>query len=496
MSDKFRFDARKMMEKAIDVMKSSKNEPRKDGKISPKVGAVLFLNGEVQAASRGELRYGDHAEFTLLERKNRDRALDGGILFATLEPCAPGARNHPKLSCAERIVNARIKKVYVGIVDEDPTVARKGLQHLEDNGIEWEMFDRDLQEIIYKENEAFFEWARRQAGNEQEAPKVVKLSDLENTVSGSTIGDFSNAALEHYRQDASITHRIGTTEFDRLLEQQGFLVRSESGLQPTRMGILMFGKEPRITIPEAGLLATVSFPDGKQTRHNFEEALVQIPDAVERWLDSILPQIMDLSRMKRREAVDLPFQMIREGIVNALVHRDYEIKGTKCQLQVTADTITILSPGEPIKPITLEQLQTFDAPMISRNPALHYVFYRMGLAEERGIGLSSLRDRARKLGLPVPRYSFRNPYLSLTVYRSRDAAVRAVPAEVLSQLNKSEAKGWQWVSTREFFTSKEYVDGVEVSERTALRHLGDFIEQGLIEKEGSGPATKYKVLRG
>jgi len=107
---KTKFDPRKLMEMAIEAMRQSVGEPRDDGKASPLVGAVLYRpDGTVETAHRGELRYGDHAEYTLLERKNRDRKLDGSILFATLEPCAPGSRRHPKLGCAERIVLARIK---------------------------------------------------------------------------------------------------------------------------------------------------------------------------------------------------------------------------------------------------------------------------------------------------------------------------------------------------------------------------------------------------
>jgi ATP-dependent DNA helicase RecG len=83
---------------------------------------------EWSPAYRGELRNGDHAEFTLLERKNRANVLDGCILFATLEPCAPGARKHPKLGCAERIVNARIKEVWVGVQDPHPKVGGKGFR--------------------------------------------------------------------------------------------------------------------------------------------------------------------------------------------------------------------------------------------------------------------------------------------------------------------------------------------------------------------------------
>jgi len=90
-------DHRAMMEQAVAVMRQSIAEPRADGKASPKVGAVLLKpDGTVETACRGELRLGDHAEFTLLERKNRGNKLDGSILYATLEPCAPKARLHPK----------------------------------------------------------------------------------------------------------------------------------------------------------------------------------------------------------------------------------------------------------------------------------------------------------------------------------------------------------------------------------------------------------------
>lgn len=98
MTNKPKFDPRKMMEKAVEIMKLSINEPREDGKASPLMGAVLVKpDGDGDTAFRGELRHGDHAEFTLLERKHRDDRLDGSVVFATLEPSAPGARKQPRL---------------------------------------------------------------------------------------------------------------------------------------------------------------------------------------------------------------------------------------------------------------------------------------------------------------------------------------------------------------------------------------------------------------
>ena len=77
-----RFDPRKLMEQAIEVMRQSVSEPRGDGKASPRVGAVIWKpDGRVETACRGELRQGDHAEFTLLERKCR--GVDELVLLIT-----------------------------------------------------------------------------------------------------------------------------------------------------------------------------------------------------------------------------------------------------------------------------------------------------------------------------------------------------------------------------------------------------------------------------
>jgi ATP-dependent DNA helicase RecG len=198
--------------------------------------------------------------------------------------------------------------------------------------------------------------------------------------------------------------------------------------------------------------------------------------------------------MQRRPVPPLPFEMVREAVVNALIHRDYDIRQGKCQLVITTDTITVKSPGGPLPPIMLEQLQAFNAPMLSRNPELHYVFARMELAEERGLGIKSLKNRAEQVGLPLPKYSFENPYLVLTLFRNQDAAAKTLAPDVLESLSGAEQKGWQWITRKGKAKSSQYAKAMQVEDRTARRHLNRFVELGLVRKTGSGPSTGYEVI--
>lgn len=493
-----KLDPRKLMEQAIEVMRQSVFEPRADGKANPMVGAVLWKSdGTVETACRGELRDGDHAEYALLERKNRAKKLDGAVLFATLEPCAPGSRRHPKLGCAERIVLARIKEVWIGIEDPDPTVDRKGIRYLQDSGVTVHMFDRDLQEEIQKANKVFIEQAlvRAAAARADKTPKTITLSLLENAFATAETKDFSPEALKQYRTIANISETVGSPAFNRRLVQQGLLKQGNGRSTPTGFGLLLFGSEPRTVMPQAGLLGTIYFADGSEEPRDFDGPQVLAPGQALQWLRDKLPNPIERSAARRREANDALFELVREGVVNALVHRDYAIEGAKCQLVVTPDTITVKSPGKPVEPITLEQMQSFDAPMLSRNPVLHYVFARMELAEERGLGLRSMKARAAAAGLPLPKYAWEAPYLVLTLYRTGEGATRTLEEAVLRELSSEERKGWSFLSGRTTATQSEYAQHMGVTARTAQRHLTHFVELGMLRRRGQGPATKYEVVR-
>jgi len=297
--------------------------------------------------------------------------------------------------------------------------------------------------------------------------------------------DLAEDALETYRGALKVSDGIRSEGFARRLLQQGLMAEENGKLTPTGFGALLFGRSPRDVLPQAGLLATIHYPGGREETRDFDGALVKVPVELEQWLRDKLPNVIDRSRMARREVPAAPFEVIREGVVNALVHRDYSIAGAKCQVVVTPDAIKIMSPGEPLSPITLEQLNRFAAPMLSRNPPLHYAFARLELAEERGLGMRTLKSVQE----PRPRYSMEPPYLVLTVFLngSADGSVQP-PAQAREEKNVLE-----FLTSRGASTAKALSDRFGWDERKVQRVLARLIKSRLVRRLGAGRATRYEL---
>src|SRR5687768_2063199 len=328
-----RKDPKEYMKIAVKVMKKSIPE-RKKQKPSPYVGAVLvFPDGTYETAYRGELRDGDHAEYTFLDKKDRDRSLVGCWLFSTLEPCAPGARSTPKLSCAERIVNARISEVWFGIEDKNPTVNHAGIDYLLDNKVKVHQFAPDFHKEIEEVNKEFMKWANMQ---NEKAKDSEPLDNLSEVAQSTDIDSLSEIALEKFITESNLKYKPKSVEQLRELKEMDLLKYDSKKRKyfPTGNAVLLFGNSPRNKFPQAAIKAKVHYGDGNTGAETFDQALVLVPDKVEEWLKKVLPANIDRSEFKAKQVPSFPIEVIREAVINAITHRDYSKDGAKVQLEI------------------------------------------------------------------------------------------------------------------------------------------------------------------
>lgn len=142
--------------------------------------------------------------------------------------------------------------------------------------------------------------------------------------------------MNEYRIRTKIDDEMGSPSFKLRLTRQGLLTEKAGVFTPAGFGYMIFGNQPMDIIPQAGLLGTICCPDGKEETRDFNNPLILIPTLVEKWLKGRLPVILDRSQMVSEELIgNFPFVLIREAVVNALIHRDYDIIGAKCHIIVT-----------------------------------------------------------------------------------------------------------------------------------------------------------------
>jgi pyrimidine deaminase RibD-like protein len=133
-----------------EAKKAKAADPRRH----PLVGAVVVKDGKIAAAAhRSEFADGEHAEFTALERKLKDASVVGATVYTTLEPCT--MRGHPKVPCVERIIERKVKRVVIGMLDPNPVIRGKGQLRLREASIVTDFFPSELMAELEELNREF-----------------------------------------------------------------------------------------------------------------------------------------------------------------------------------------------------------------------------------------------------------------------------------------------------------------------------------------------------
>ena len=204
--------------------------------------------------------------------------------------------------------------------------------------------------------------------------------------------------LVEYREQE--WHETQEAEWESLLVNTEFL--DESDRRPaTIAGLILFGKNPSRFLPQAKIDAAAYFDSEKdyaaKERRTLRGPIVRLKGVDGTVLEEgLAEQAIQFVRrnietvtledgVRRQERWDYPEEVIREAVVNAIVHRDYLLSGSDIELSIYSDRLEIVSPGRLANGITPERMRI--GRRSARNELLKDVMRDYGYLEHMGMGV-------------------------------------------------------------------------------------------------------------
>ncbi len=260
------------------------------------------------------------------------------------------------------------------------------------------------------------------------------------------------------------------------------------GDKVTRAALLLFGKDPQEMFMNAvirvGRFRDSEIIDSVDIKGNLFEQVENAMDTVKKHLN----RKFVIEDLQRREVWDYPLEALREGLINAVIHRDYR-RPEDTQIKIYDDHLTIWNPGTLPFDLTVEDLYR-EHPSHPRNKLIAEVFYLAGYIEKWGSGTLRVIASFRERGMPEPKFSTVGEGFLLEFWKDtlNEEHLRSLG------LNYRQIKAVMYTKERGRLTNKEYQKINDVSRQTASRDLADLVNKGVLKQVGTAGRGTYYIL--
>jgi Predicted transcriptional regulator containing an HTH domain and an uncharacterized domain shared with the mammalian protein Schlafen len=122
-----------------------------------------------------------------------------------------------------------------------------------------------------------------------------------------------------------------------------------------------------------------------------------------------------INGMKRDEKEEYPVLVLREAIVNTLVHRNYSISGSKIRILMFDDRIEFHSPGRLPNTVTIDKMKVGIS--YARNPFLVKYMENLRFIDQLGRGIPMILKSMKEAGAKEPLLQELGEEFILTVYK-------------------------------------------------------------------------------
>lgn len=301
--------------------------------------------------------------------------------------------------------------------------------------------------------------------------------------------------LREIKNSARVSRFIKEMSDDEILE---FYFFQKNGYL-TNLGILWIGKRnDRASLLYPPAIQVIRYDDKDEKvwklllddyyanpKELLEKVLIDVPD----WQESV-----EVSEgMFRKNIPFFPIEVVRELVVNALVHRTYTTRGD-IFINIYPDRMEIHSPGRLPFGVTPKNILSQS---IRRNEHLSKVFYDLGLMEKEGSGFDLVYAKLLGSGKPLPTVKETDERVAVIVKKqfvSKEVVRLMDKASNEYSLKQKEIISMGLLAQQQSYTALEIAAILNQNEEVGLRNwLGRLIELELVVKTGKGKGTQYSI---
>jgi ATP-dependent DNA helicase RecG len=271
------------------------------------------------------------------------------------------------------------------------------------------------------------------------------------------------------------------------------------GLTLTHLGGLLLGTaSQRRNLGTAPLVQAIKYDEqGKKINKWLWDdcalSPVELVDAVWRDVTDFRESYEVAEGLFRRQVPAFDEKVVRELLVNALVHRPYTQRGD-IFLNLHTDRLEVINPGRLPMGVTPQNILHASR---RRNEGLARVFHDLGLMEKEGSGFDLIYDLLLSSGRPAPVPEEGADWVKITIQR------RILKPEVMRLIDEADARYQLTQRERITLGALALSEGMTARELTLLLDIelsgdltlwfGRLFDAGLVRSSGRTKATRYFV---
>jgi len=367
------------------------------------------------------------------------------------------------------------------------------------SGEVWERLGDQTCEIKLLDKIRQMEYDKREADFEKELIPTLTMEQLNK--------ELLDGFIKKWIERDGLVSKPSTED---LILTKGFGQREQGDIKVNYAGALLFYDKPGEFISGAKIrffkyegIKVETGPRSNIIKDRYFEG--PIVKQIEGLVEMVRTQIRELSFLgtdgKFKTVLEYPEFAWYEAIVNAVVHRAYNLKNANIFVKMFDDRLEIQCPGNLPGIVTVENIYQQSFP---RNPVLMQALLYFGYVKSAGEGVDRMRDEMQALKLPEPEFQDDRNAVLFTVVLKNNIENRVVKdkidrmkelnKEIVEILDKDEKEIIYYIFKNQIGAPADF--GKEIGKGRAtvvrkLRHLEEL--RAITRTKKLGRDVKYKL---